>query len=73
MRDQRERDRDWLVVDRTTGRVPTWERVAVAVLMDIRDELGKLNAAIYCPNFVAIPRTLQRISKNTAKPKRKTR
>lgn len=72
MSDRRHRDGDWIVGDEK-GVVPTWERAGIAVLMDIRDELKRLNAAIYCPNFMAIPRTLKRISRNTAKPKKKRR
>jgi len=35
----------------------------LAVLMDIRDELQKLNTLLGCPNFVGIPRTLRTISR----------
>lgn len=48
---------EWTVSEED-GTVPTWERAAIAVLMDIRRELKLLNAAIYCPNFQAIPSTL---------------
>jgi hypothetical protein len=41
-----------------------------ALLMDIRDELQKLNALLSCRNFVAIPSTLERIARNTVKRKR---
>ncbi len=67
MIDQTRPDGNWDVAE-PDGRVPTWERVGVAVLMDIRRELRRLNDAIYCPNFVAIPRTLAAIRRNTAKP-----
>jgi hypothetical protein len=70
MADRRKKDVDWLVADEG-GTVPTWERVNLAVLMDIRDELKRLNAAIYCRDFLAIPSTLRRISANTAKPRKK--
>jgi len=72
MADGRQKDVPWKVTDEQ-GVVQTWEQVTVAVLMDIRDELKRLNAAIYCPNFVAIPRTLRRISANTAKPRKKAK
>ncbi len=39
--------------------------------MDLRDELKRLNALLYCPNFTGIPATLRQISQNTKKPKRK--
>lgn len=48
-----------------------WDHVQVAVLMDLRDELQKLNRLLACPNFVAIPQILRDIKKNTTKRKRK--
>lgn len=41
------------------------------LLMDLRDELKKLNRVFECPNFVKIPRVLDRISANTAKRKKR--
>ena len=64
------KDIDWDLAD-DQGRVGTWERVEIAVLMDIRDELKKLNFLLHCNNFVAIPRKLDRISANTAKPRKR--
>lgn len=52
----------------------TWEQVAIEVLMDMRQELREINrklSALECPNFISIPRTLKRISSNTAKPRPK--
>lgn len=69
--DRRAADVDWSVREEN-GAVPTWERVSIAVLMDIRRELRKLNAVLACPNFTAIPHTLREIQANTKKPKRKT-
>ena len=37
----------------------------LAVLMDIRDELKRLNAFLHCPNAVAIPKLLRSIQRNT--------
>ena len=37
-----------------------WEHVTVEVLMDIRDELKKLNAVMHCPNVQAMARASQR-------------
>ena len=48
-----------------------WEQVPIAVLMDIRAELQKLNAVLACQDFVDVPGLLRAIKKNTAKPKRK--
>ena len=61
---------DWDVAD-PDGKVPTWERVSIAVLMDIRRELRRLNALLACPNFTGIPRTLTAIKRNTAKRRKK--
>lgn len=60
-------DVDWV----TTENNFTWEQVTVEVLQDIREELRTLNRLLRCPNFLAIPAKLDRISRNTAKPKRK--
>ena len=43
------------------GKVPTWERVNLAVLMDIRDELQKLNRLLACENFISMPRVQKQI------------
>ena len=41
------------------------EIAILACLMDIRDELKRLNSLLYCPNFTSIPHKLQRIALNT--------
>lgn len=53
----------------------TYEQIQVALLNDIRAELREVRnrlAPLQCHNFLAIPQTLKRISRNTAK-KRKPR
>jgi hypothetical protein len=45
------------------NKIATWEAAKIAVLMDIRDELKKLNRLLHCPNFMAIPRKLDAIHK----------
>lgn len=50
-----------------------WDHVPLQVLMDIRDELVRLNSLLHCPNFQRIPFKLDRISKNTAKPRPKVK
>ena len=71
MADTRRKDRTWIVTDDSTGaRVGTWDQVQVALLMDLRDELKKLNALLHCHNFVAIPQKLDAIKRNTTKKKR---
>lgn len=43
----------------------------IAVLMDIRDELKKLNDLLGCRNFINIPLSLNQIEENTRRRKRK--
>lgn len=62
---------DWYLIG--TGNGLTTERIAVLILSDIRREMRKLNAVLACPNFQDIPRKLDRISKNTAKPRKRKR
>lgn len=59
-------DTNWNLPD---GPSMSYEAAQLAVLMDIRRELKRLNLLLSCPNFVAIPRKLDRIEKNTSKPK----
>lgn len=70
MTDRRKKDVQWTVA-RDDGTVPTWEHVQVAVLMDIRDELKKLNQLLHCPNAIDIPNILRAIRRNTTKPRKK--
>lgn len=75
MADQRKKDVDWPVAD-DAGRMPTWERVGIAVLMDIRDVLHEIRDRLVftsCPEFLMLPRHVRRIARNTAKPKKKLR
>lgn len=52
----------------------TWPRAyaQLAVLMDIRDELKKLNKLLYCSNFTGIPTTLRSIRRAMPTKRRKT-
>jgi len=43
----------------------------LAVLMDIRQELRKINRTLQCEDTVDIPKILRSIRRNTAKPKKK--
>lgn len=61
---------DWDLAD-TQGKIGTWERVGIAVLMDIRDELKALNELLRCPNFTGIPATLRSIQRNTRRAKKR--
>lgn len=55
----RRKDANWNLPDGALG----YDACAVAVLMDIRDELKTLNALLACPNFTGIPSTLKSIRK----------
>lgn len=68
MRETRHKDSVW-DISNDRGQAASWATVQVAVLMDIRDELKRLNNLLHCDNFQRIPRKLDRISHNTAKPR----
>lgn len=63
-------DVEWDVWLNDNGRY-NQDQVNQALLMDIRRELRQLNQLLRCPNFLDIPSKLDRIARNTAKPKRK--
>lgn len=50
----------------STGRV-SGSDAALSVLMDLRDELKRLNSLLHCSNFVDIPRILRTIRRNTTR------
>lgn len=66
--DRRGANENWLPLDMDC-KAPTWERVNTAILLDIRDELRKLNSIANCHNTLAIPGFLRKIAKNTTKRK----
>ena len=70
MIDRSGQNQDWDVLDER-GNAPTWERVNVAVLMDIRRELKTLNALLTCPNFMKIPQSLSTIARNTTRKRKR--
>ena len=61
----RYKNANWVVPDE-----PSLDYAKLSVLMDIRDELQVLNRVFQCPNFLAVPRKLDIIIKNTKKKKR---
>lgn len=72
MTDRRKKDANWYCASEDGYALETTRSGAhLAVLMDIRDELKKLNQVFECRNFLRIPRVLDRISANTSKPKKK--
>ena len=74
--DRRKANREWRVTDEA-GELHDEIRdgVQLAVLLDIRDELQKLNHLLHCSNFTGIPRALSRIRSNTEylRPTKKTK
>lgn len=64
MIDRQARNRDWDVADET-GNI-TWECVAIAVQMDIRNELRRIRRTLDCTT-----ETMRAIRRNTAKPKKR--
>lgn len=60
-----------LAEDPKDGHIYSPTTAQSAILMDIRDELQKLNSLLSCSRFIGIPTTLNRIAKNTTKRKRK--
>jgi len=66
---ERPKNVDWRLWKRDDGFTPEW--IQLAILMDIRDELQRLNNLLLCPNFQMIPSMLRRIQANTSKSKRK--
>jgi hypothetical protein len=72
MTDTRKKNGDWSIKPDASGSY-SYDQAQLAVLMDIRDELHRLNALLHCHSFVGIPNTLKRISRNTAKPRKKNK
>jgi hypothetical protein len=64
------KDVDWNLDKTSEGRARSWNEVHTAVLMDIRDELKRLNRLLHCSNFIGIPHTLTAIRQNTTKKRR---
>lgn len=71
MSDKRHKNGQWNLPTAPDGRLESWDYVKIAVLMDIRDELQRLNNLLYCANFTTLPFTLKQIEKNTRKRKPK--
>lgn len=56
------------------SKLPNVHECQTEVLMDIRDELQKLNSLLHCQNFINIPTKLDTIRRHTSRipvPKRK--
>ena len=62
MADTRHKNANWNLNEK-----PDWHGVTVAVLMDIRDELQRLNHLLHCQNFQGFPHAIRRIDRRLAK------
>lgn len=60
------KNRNWNLGD-DSKQIESTEYVTFALLMDIRDELQRMNAILHCSNFIQLPHTLKIIEKNTRK------
>jgi len=61
----RRKNVEWNIPD--VGEHIIVDQANLAVLMDIRDELQRLNALLHCQNFLEIPRCLRSIRRNTTR------
>lgn len=70
MANRRQKNVAWAVLDEN-GRQYTGDYGAaqLAVLMDLRDEIQKLNQLLHCRNFTDIPKMLRSIQRSTYKPR----
>lgn len=66
MASKRFENRNWTFPVNSEGNITEWEHVSIAVLMDIRDELQKLNRVLACPNFQAMPHQISRVARDVA-------
>lgn len=66
----RHKDANWTLPEDTSV---SYDEAQLAVLMDIRDELKRLNTVLQCPNFIAVPAKLDAIDRNTSRTEKNTR
>lgn len=64
---RKEKGWEWTISPGIGGNY-SYESAQLAVLMDIRDEMEKMNRLLHCHNAVDIPNILRRIDKNTKRP-----
>jgi hypothetical protein len=72
MTDFRRRDVNWRITDQngSTLTVAQYAAMQLAVSMDIRDELKRMNEILHCSRFIAIPSKLDSINRKLAKPRK---
>ena len=64
------KDANWKLRE-VNGQAQTDHDVTQAILMDLRDELKRLNAVFACERFQRIPYVLDQIRRNTTKRRRR--
>ncbi len=71
----RHKNIEWSVPELTRNangsRTLASDSIQISLLLDIRDELKQLNRVFACHRFTGFPNTLDRIARNTAKPRQK--
>lgn len=74
---RKEKDWDWTIKAKDSTSYG-YDGAILSVLMDIRDEMKRLNSVLQCPNFVAVPSKLdaikgelRQVRLNTRKKKRR--
>jgi hypothetical protein len=68
--DKRFRNVNWEIPRETSGNI-SFDGAQLSVLMDIRDELQRINLILSCKNVTDIPIYLSQIAKNTKKVRRR--
>ena len=69
--EQRFKDRDWCAGNEGELYESIKDGAFLAIAMDIRNELRRIRSILECHNAQTIPLTLNRIARNTAKPRKK--
>lgn len=64
---RKHKDVDWTLPTSQTGALTDWQKVEVAVLMDIRDQLRELNETLRCYRVRRMCDDVNRIDRRLAK------
>jgi hypothetical protein len=70
--DRKQKDWNWSTDPDAFGKY-SYEAAQLQVLMDVRDELKRLNNVLQCPNFIAVPSILRRVQEEVRQVKLNTR
>lgn len=72
MTDTRMANVNWQLATSSDG-TTRFDAVHAALLMDLRDELKRLNNLLHCPNFLNMPHDLRAIRRKLERPRIKKR